>query len=394
MGAIDFQDVFEDFFHFRVKPNKPNHLPPIWSELPAGSTSYQLAVMEFDDQGLVFQRSHMQEFETGLNGFAGQKPIILVFAHGWKNNGAPENGNLASFQAVLASTAQAQAACVAPRPVVGIFLAWRGLSSNGNWAWTQLSFWGRQQAAERVALGSPRELLGRLRAFRNDAPEGDVTLIIVGHSFGGRVVYSALAQSLIDAAGTAEPVIPSFADLVVLVNPAFSAISYLPIYDIVTSRGRFDAAQIPVFVAVTAENDDATKILFPLGNFLRLAQEDCATAKEREALIRTMGHIPWLRTHELCAAPAPVALKSQAAAQAAMANLSRGGVVEDFGGVRVTAAAQNIPHNPFWVAAAKKEVVNGHVGIFQPLFIEFLHALVAAHIHKSDAPAGQYKRLR
>ena len=44
--------------------------------------------------------------------------------------------------------------------------------------------------------------------------------MIVGHSFGGMIVFSALAQSLIEAASA--PVgrlTPGFADLVLLVNP-------------------------------------------------------------------------------------------------------------------------------------------------------------------------------
>jgi len=62
-------------------------------------------------------------------------------------------------------------------------------------------------------------------------------LIIVGHSFGGMVVYSALAQSLIEAASSIAPHVGTrFADLVLLVNPAFEAVRYLPIFDLLKER--------------------------------------------------------------------------------------------------------------------------------------------------------------
>ena len=69
-------------------------------------------------------------------------------------------------------------------------------------------------------------MFGRLRHYRNHRRKhgGSPLLVIVGHSFGGLVVYSALEQSLIEAASVAaDHVVPSFADLVLLVNPAFTA---------------------------------------------------------------------------------------------------------------------------------------------------------------------------
>ena len=83
-------------------------------------------------------------------------------------------------------------------------------------------------------------------------------LIVAGHSFGGLVVFSALAQSLIEIAtfdipGQTEP---SFAHLVLLINPAFEAARYLPIHVLVD--GRIFTREPPVLVSVTARNDEAT----------------------------------------------------------------------------------------------------------------------------------------
>jgi alpha-beta hydrolase superfamily lysophospholipase len=67
-----------------------------------------------------------------------------------------------------------------------------------------------------VAIGSVRELFGRLRRYRNRRRKdgGSPLLVIVGHSFGGMIVYSALAQSLIQAASApVGSMTPEFADL-------------------------------------------------------------------------------------------------------------------------------------------------------------------------------------
>jgi alpha-beta hydrolase superfamily lysophospholipase len=134
-----------------------------------------------------------------------------------------------------------------------------------------LTFWDRQDAGRRIAVGSVRELFGRFRHYRNRRRDmgSAPLLIIVGHSFGGMVVYSALAQSLIEAASTITPHVSTrFADLVLLANPAFEAARYLPIYDLLKERMEANRVveQPPVFVCATATNDWATGIAFPIGN--------------------------------------------------------------------------------------------------------------------------------
>src|SRR5262245_45583879 len=182
---------------FGLVPNKPH-------QNPAGAVftedGYTLAIVEFDDQGICYDRRQMLALATALEKLRGQGAVILVFVHGWTHNGSSDDDNLAAFRKILAQTALD----AADRPVLGVFVAWRGLSWHGpNWLPLQeVTFFSRKEAALRVALGSVRELLGRLREFRvdeitkPDTPEP--VLVIVGHSFGGLIVYSAVAQSLIE----------------------------------------------------------------------------------------------------------------------------------------------------------------------------------------------------
>ena len=225
-----------------------------------------------------------------------------------------------------------------------------------------LTFLDRQDAGRRVAVGSVRELFGRFRHYRNRRRDngGAPLLIIVGHSFGGMVVYSALAQSLIEAASTTTPHVSTrFADLVLLANPAFEAARYLPIYDLL--KERMDANRVveqpPVFVCATATNDWATGIAFPIGNAYCLLTESWRGIQERQAMINTIGHLDWMTTHDLKAT----------------------GANPGFELTPKSSASQQ----PYWVVSASPAVINGHNGIFQVPFLEFIAALVFTHVSKS-----------
>jgi pimeloyl-ACP methyl ester carboxylesterase len=357
---------------------------------------YRLIVVEFDDQGTGYQPEQMAALQSALDGLQGQNAIVLVFVHGWKHNARHLDPNLASFKLVLQQTARAEHAVRAEnrRPVLGVFVGWRGLSFYWGWL-TNLTFWNRKTAALRVALGSVRELFGRLRYHRRANP--DSVLIVVGHSFGGLVVFSALAQSLIEIAtfDTATSTEPSFANLVLLVNPAFEAARYLPIHLLVD--GRQFQRQPPVLVSVTARNDDATGKAFPVGAWLGSRWEHTRSRMQAEALVRTMGHLDWMRTHDLTAQgkglPKSFDVELGSAARATDEELSaerkpsdvgyaerRQGWERHFQGGAVLKHLAKDPSNPFWVVRASPEVINGHNGIFGDVFLGFVRKLVAEQL--------------
>jgi pimeloyl-ACP methyl ester carboxylesterase len=220
---------------------------------------YKLAIVEFDDQGRCYSRQQMTDAAQWISAHIDVDAIVVVFVHGWKHNARSDDSNLAHFRKVLIHTVErenvvAAARGNAPRPVLGVFVGWRGLSFYDRLGLLDnLTFWGRQDAGRRVAVGSVRELFGRFRHYRNHRVDsgGAPLLVIVGHSFGGMIVYSALAQSLIEAASTSKPRISTrFADLVLLVNPAFEAERYLPIFDLLKERAPPEEANQPLSLFV------------------------------------------------------------------------------------------------------------------------------------------------
>jgi len=312
---------------------------------------YDLAIVEFDDQGVFHDRGQQDALLAKLKERAGKDTIVLAFVHGWKHNAADDDGNLIAFKAVLKQAAADEKAAGAR--VLGVYIGWRGASLKGGLL-SNITFWDRKQAAFRVGLGSVRELFGRLRQFRHSQAErgSASSLILVGHGFGGLVVYQAAAQSLIEAATTPSgEIVPSFADLILLVNPAFEAVRYLPVHSLVEQHGPGSYApdQQPFFVAITSETDWATGLAFPLGAAMSLLQEETANVKERQGLTHTVGHVPWMQTHLV----------------------SAGAKVE---------RTQFAEGNPFWIAKATRDVINGHDDIANPVLLDFVRELLSGHI--------------
>ncbi len=209
-----------------------------------------------------------------------------------------------------------------------------------------LSFWTRKDAAHRVAEGSLRSLIGELRAFRDlsnraadrdgSNPRRETRMLTIGHSFGGLIVYSALAQywtdraaaSLIQsryfankttgqASGTDDlREIPSYGDLVVVVNPAYEAMRYEPVRQLLDHQqtgklpARFAPRQGPVLVQITSvgdtafQGDWATGVAFPIGRalntFTQPTRADPVTGDdERQQIERAVGHYQPYWTHDL-----------------------------------------------------------------------------------------------
>ena len=224
-----------------------------------------------------------------------------------------------------------------------------------------------------MAVGSVRELFGRLRHYRNRQKKnlGNPLLVIVGHSFGGMIVFSALAQSLIQAASApVGGVTPEFADLVLLVNPAIEGARFIPIYDLVTSPAfkTRTTRQLPVFICAQAENDQPVGTVFPLGSIGHAVTEATIGDLEKWCVTHALGFVPVFRTHALAGPTGnePFVLTPPDTAQA----------------------------NPFWVVGAAKEVIDGHGGIWQTPFLQFIASLVFQHVQASKQGPERRPRVR
>jgi hypothetical protein len=315
-----------------------------------GLGPYDLNFIEFDDQGLPFPAipqfgDASRQIDLSLNSLR-QSPIeqstsLVVFVHGWKHTAQSSDDNVRWFRILLGQLSAVEARSTCKMKVVGAYVGWRGAGTRFDT--TNLvgdgiestTFWSRKNAADRVAKGSVRELFGRLRSFQDarngawkqevenviDDPDyisgiGEdhckkkVRLTIVGHSFGGLIVYSALSPSLVrDITDLKEDIRrrkaqglqhdPPFSregDVVIAINPAVEAAAFAPLhgtaFDEKGGSERVGSYHSPVFVSITSTDDKATGTAFPIARlfstlFYRYPQ---GAGMERVAAKQTVGH--------------------------------------------------------------------------------------------------------
>lgn len=407
-------EIFRNFFAFRKAPNAKQWPGPTIED----TAEYSLAVIEFDDQGWYHDVQQRDDLNRYLDGKRDEDLLIVVFIHGWKHNAAPDDINLQSFRAVLKDACLSENRRPTRRKILGVYLSWRGLSLSGNWFWTNASFWTRKNAASRVAVGSIREILARLRAFQKaknetrnelEAPNVGTRLIIAGHSFGGLILFTAVSEYLIESVtgrrfegGEKKRVVRPFGDLIILINPAFEAARYQALYTAVLAQPDYPENQRPCFLAVTARNDQATGVAFPLGRWISTRLEAVRlnalsggpADAQKKANLNTIGHLRWLITHRLSAPESPDTSPHQPYKGRVSSNFDAeerafemfnkefrpgghlvSGWKRTYTGGAVLEHVDGNPDNPFWIVEATPEVIDGHNGIFRPVFLDFLRQL-------------------
>src|SRR5262249_8776999 len=233
----------------------------------------------------------------------------------WKNDARLCNRNVCCFRSLLTRIAadakmvmERSQGAVGPTRVIGIYIGWRGLSATV-FPFRELSFYARKRAAERIGEGELVELLTYLDRFQKHLNERDprrCRLIILGHSFGGAMIYAAVANVLksrvVDARvkttlTAADDPIVGFGDLVVLANPAFEASLYQPFQPLIDDFPSFSPRQRPVLVILSSETDSDTRVLFKLGRSLSTLFQRTGPRSSHEMLVTTVGNYDLFITH-------------------------------------------------------------------------------------------------
>jgi hypothetical protein len=322
-----------------------------------GGLPYAVAVVEFDDQGepwdprqledtLALIRKYNRESEHGV--------VLYQFIHGWKHNASREEGDesrLAWFEDQVASLARRSDVGLrgepgANRPVIGLYLGWRGRTYSLP-ILIDASFWNRRVAAHRVASMRLLEVLYRTADAANEHP--DSKCVLVGHSMGGLVLEKtlgpAIVTALVAAERTATPA-PLQYDLIVSANPSVEALYSKQLIDIFKrggtrlfledEHGELTDARGPLLVSITSEADEVTRWIFPFAMgvnsvFVRYRDySDRESPSQRRLGLRTAGHAPPQRWND----------------------------------------------TPFWVFQLPREIGGGHSDIDSPLWGEVMRALM------------------
>jgi hypothetical protein len=287
---------------------------------------YTVGYVELDDQGWLYGDGRLNsrmQVDAATNRFAAEAEtnglLIVTFVHGWKHNASGTDANVAMFHKILKDLGAMEAVLSKKqhhpaRRVVGLYVGWRGLSEDLE-PFKELSFWGRKNAAEVVGHGAAIEVLSEMEALRNQINrkfnteitnhQRTVTkLIIMGHSFGGDVVYSASAPVLTermvencDQAGVPQPP-KSLGDLVVLINPAFEAARFETLNRLAATKS-FPLSTNCVLAVFTSTADWATGLAFPIGRRLSTSFDMYENRRQHQANVTAVGHYKPYINYEL-----------------------------------------------------------------------------------------------
>ncbi len=318
----------------------------------------------------------------GVDVCTGARPLpklTVLYIHGWKHGADPNDSDLKNFTALIRDLRQRH---VHKKQVIGIYVGWNA-NADLPGVLENASFWVKKKNADRIAQSSiVTKIVSALGAITKVASDRKDQLITIGHSFGARMLFSAAAQPLIYETEKAHPGFPKgqyrlvegAADAVILLNPAFEASRYSAVDDITRFDEHFSSRQPPLIVTVATDNDWATRIAFPVGQWLGLARS------ERE--LTTIGNYERFFTHTLGRprdASCGTSVDSSLTENFSAAKLCLSRVMRDTGLVQ--------QHNPFVVARTSSDVIDGHNGIWAPDFTAWLAELIGALETRNDEAA-------
>jgi hypothetical protein len=323
---------------------------------------------------------------------------IVVFVHGWKHDADTDDDNVKWARMQLKGIAEAEGA---KRRVIGIYIGWRGTPIVAPDVIQDLTFWDRKSVAEQVAQGSVNELLAFITTYehtRNSisscnlkpnltsgagnvpAPiipgassSPQVVTVFVGHSFGGLILYEALAPRILDSLVSVQldmkldlpGRLRRGVDMIVLINPAIEATRFQPLYRAMKYASQMEH-QAPLMVLVTSTADEATGDAFPIAR--RLWQPATNSDEEREAYRETIGHMQAYITHDLIL---------QANGEPTCRPPNRSGASDALCFADSTLTPRDGPYNtfPVWNISTDKSEIKSHDDISEPQFVRFMVAL-------------------
>jgi len=392
------------------------------SEIHTNEISYRYGFVEFDEFGNLFQQQALDKLVDEIEGISGNV-LIVVYAHGWKHSASDDDGDVKEFKIAMRNIAAMDSDN--PRKVVGIYFGWRG-GVTPLFGVKELTFWDRKSTAHAVGSGAVAEVVLRLEKIKNEKNKTIATatrsnqsrLVVIGHSFGGAVLYTALAPIMesrlvedgayedscrIDgkeAQGTG--ISPrGVGDLIVLINPAFEAMKMSTLHKM-SQKCKFQEKQPPILAVVTGDSDWATGIAFPIARGVRASlQSYGASANPEEnfwANTKTIGHYDKYLTHKLSYAasdgavtqnktwsvcnnyqPPVMQFMENNELQVPPSTIVFPGKDENGRSFSLTLRPQGTysSHNPILNILATKPIITGHGGIYSCELLTFITALVS-----------------
>jgi hypothetical protein len=433
---------------YRWGSNNPPSLVLAGTPSGSGGPNYDLAYLEFDDMGELWTLGNLRDFKdqphasqlSEVLALIKQRRqsgnlIVIAFIHGWHNNASvydeqqAHGKSLAGFKSLL----QNRATSDPKHSYLGIFIAWRGQALDGD---LFLTYWNRRDAANRVSSPSVSEAVFRLMfATKGTAGQPDPSngcqpsdtesinsqFIIIGHSFGARILEGAVAQpfltmlleresqtrNCIEEAKRKGLSVPSGgafrspADMIVLLNSANDAfktkamIEAMKRMNLKVMRPSGDSAEQltqkarstasaemdsygPLILSITSRGDWATGRLMPVAQTISGLDERFRSYDkdgqevgqdvdhpQRFYFRHNEGNVPEFRTHSVKPTKTPDCPPK------AQWPYFKG---ED--GCYLVEPLHRWNDTPFWVMTVSTHIIPNHTDVFKPNLVDLLEAVL------------------
>jgi pimeloyl-ACP methyl ester carboxylesterase len=189
------------------------------------------------------------------------------------------------------------------KQVLGVYIGWNARSKILPLRYeplASLTFWSKKTVADRIAQSAvTTKTISAISAILSREGGDENQFIVIGHSFGARLLFSATGQSLIYDTQKAHPGFPGgtydeikgIANAVILLNPAFEASIYTSFDAITRFEEQFSTTQLPLLLSISSSADVPTQWAFPAGQLIGWAGSE----KERT----TLGNYLRYQTHSL-----------------------------------------------------------------------------------------------
>jgi len=153
---------------------------------------YELGFIEFTERGNRFNDTQKDLILAKAKEYIDNNGTVIVFVHGWHHNADINDGNVQSMREGLKKISKY---IRHDDKVFGIYVGWRGEAFR--LLQTEVfTFWDRKAVAQEVGNGGVSEFFLDLERIRSITKAKSPKLVIVGHSFGGAIVLSALEETL------------------------------------------------------------------------------------------------------------------------------------------------------------------------------------------------------
>lgn len=231
-------------------PTTTYHLP-LKNPQPGDSSEFTYSFLELNERKPTELKSPKQweDLDTVLTN--GKRKYVITFIHGWRNDASLKAPDDRRFRTLLTYSRQfLNYRCRKERrycdtQLVGVFIGWRGalieeIGENYSFPAVLWTFWNRKQKSEQHGEGIIRHIKAIESRLNLDPGNPDADkMLVLGHSFGGNMLATALQQCLTgegnpnvfcgEDAGKikmiadykpGEEAAPPLGDLTVIVNPA------------------------------------------------------------------------------------------------------------------------------------------------------------------------------